>query len=348
MLKESHLHILTGYNSLIVFKLHQQTISPIFGIVMLFVGIFIFSILNKLFEIYAPTIVDINYLCRIDSIIKDIVRKYNKRKNIIQDIVENDKLIEELIEELKREIIDYLETEKSLKNISIYELADCIGWLDNIPEIYMYDFPIDLYMIMDGKEIPLTMGGMSSSMFTKLNDNTIYINIRNLRKLLPRMGYLINADDKNFSINVKSYDFNKEKEIFLKTFPVEKFGESWYSKKYDRYLYEEYFNFYLCDDFYFNQYNCTEAIEDSYKVYIDNNYRQMYSYDNEKAYKDLLQAAYYTYIDDEIKVKYDEDLDAYIIYNKEYDNVSKLDDTYKILVVRKYDNMIMFQYWWYL
>lgn len=109
--------LLTGYTSLIFFKLHQQTISPIFGIVMLFVGIFVFSILNKLFEIYAPTTVDINYLCRIDSIIKDIVRKYNKRKNIIQDIVENDKLIEEL----KREILDYLETEKSLKNISIYE-----------------------------------------------------------------------------------------------------------------------------------------------------------------------------------------------------------------------------------
>ncbi len=226
----------------------------------------------------------------------------------------------------------------------VLKLADCIGWIDNIPEIYIYSFPIDLYMIMDGKEIPLTMGGMSSSMFTKFIDNTNYVSLCDLRKLLPRMGYLINADDKNFSINVKSYDFNKEKEIFLNTFPAEKFGKSWYSQEYDRYIYEKNLNFYLCADFYFNQYNCTEAVEDSYKVYIDNNYRQMYSYGNEKAYKDLLQAAYYTYTDDELKVKYNKDLDAYIVYNKEYDNVSKLDDTYKILVVRRYDNMIMFQY----
>lgn len=51
---------------------------------------------------------DINYLCSMDETINDIVENDKL----------NDKLKREIIDYL---IIDYLETEKSLKNISSYE-----------------------------------------------------------------------------------------------------------------------------------------------------------------------------------------------------------------------------------
>lgn len=64
--------------------------------------------------------------------------------------------------------------------------------------------------------------------------------------------------------------------------------------------------------------------------------------DNEDFYKNLFQANYRKFIDN-IYIEYDNDLDSYIIYNKNFKNVDEIDNTYKIMVIRKFDNMILYK-----
>lgn len=97
--------MLFGFPLILISYWIIKYISPVDLILILW---FMVDLTGILLEILNPNIFIADYLCRMDK--------------TINDIVENNKDIEEL----KREIIDYLiidylETEKSLKNISSYE-----------------------------------------------------------------------------------------------------------------------------------------------------------------------------------------------------------------------------------
>lgn len=205
-------------------------------------------------------------------------------------------------------------------------------------------FAINIYKLVGEKEILLGMSNGVESMYTKFIDNTIYVRLNSLRRLMPRMGYIFNIDKKNKTFNIKTYDFNSEKEILLSKFPVEKFGKGFYGKEYSGYspAYTKE-NLYYCNDVFEDQVSDTETMESRYYNYINQNYKNCYIQDKDEFYKDLLQAEYLTFIDD-VKIYYDKDLDAYIVYNKDFMNVNKLDHSYKILVVRKFDNMLIYKY----
>lgn len=226
------------------------------------------------------------------------------------------------------------------------KLHTAVPSIHEIPnKYYEYSLPINIYMEEGGKQVILTMNNWSESMFTRFENDTIYINITSLRRFLPRMGYLINFNKDDKSVNLKTYNFDDEKRIVLDKFPVEKFDLSYYSDSYEEYRKDTlYPNTYYHHDIFEMQACGAEEIESRYLKNVDPTYKSMYYCDNpdENFYKELFKGLLTDSENIELSVKYDEDLDAYIIFNKPYDDVSVLDKTYKIMAVRKYDNMIMY------
>ena len=209
--------------------------------------------------------------------------------------------------------------------------------------------PIDIYTNIDGHKTILTMSGSTEALIARFVDNKIYIDVTTFRCLLPRMGYLINFDSNLKVMNVKKYDYSKEKELILKKFPVETFWKGFYGEEYESSTLA-YTNEWYCWDMCLDQVGDTEALEESYKENIDNEYKKMFfiGYDNKLAYKNMLKAISFISrnkfdVDvNNLNIQYDKDLDAYIIYDKDYTQISELDDSYKILVIRCFDNMILF------
>ena len=80
-----------------------------------------------------------------------------------------------------------------------------------------------------------------------------------------------------------------------------------------------------------------------YFDYIDPDFNYNVPADGDiEFYKNMLKAYY---VDDfegaDIKVRYDKDLDAYIIYNKEYEYAEKIDNSYAMIVIRRIDNALL-------
>lgn len=213
---------------------------------------------------------------------------------------------------------------------------------DDIPDMETA-FAITLYRVDDDKDVMISMSSAVESMYTKFINGRIYIRFTSIRRLLPRMGYLFNLDKNNRTFNLKTYDFDKEKNLVLTKFPVEKFGESIYGKTYAGI--SEFSGEYGEMDLFLKQADDTEFMEYRYSNYIDSDFKRLYVVnDNEyDFYKGMLEAQNLTYFDTEVKVDYDNELDAYIVYNKDFRNVDELDFSYKILVIRKYDNMILYK-----
>lgn len=213
---------------------------------------------------------------------------------------------------------------------------------DDIPDIETA-FAITLYRVDDDKDVMMLMSSVVESMYTKFTDGRIYIRFTSIRRLLPRMGYLFNLDKNNRTFNIKSYDFEKEKNTVLDKFPIEKFGENIYGKKYIDIYYDTVI--YSQMDLFLKQVEDTEAMENRYFNYIDKDFKHLYVVKDNiyDFYKGMLEAVNLTYFDSEVKVDYDKELDAYIIYNKDFRNTDELDFSYKILVIRKYDNMILYK-----
>lgn len=196
---------------------------------------------------------------------------------------------------------------------------------------------------------------ISENMRGKLVNNRIYVQMDRMIYILYRIGYLYNFDDETKTFNVKKYDFNAEKELMYKKFPVGKFGYGLYKEangkdfenivyhpsvdiETGKYMEEPFFN-----DVFDNMINNGKYMETNYIKYFDANYQSMHVVhkDADTFYKNLLEATYGYYYDDAI-VKYDNDLDAYIVSNKDFSGVDELDKTYRILVVRKFDNMPLY------
>lgn len=226
------------------------------------------------------------------------------------------------------------------------ELDSCLSSIHEIPnKYYEYYLPINLYTEVDGKKIVFNMNNWINAISVRFENDTIYINITSLRRLLPKMGYLINFNKDDKSVNLKTYNFDDEKRIVLEKFPIEKFDLSYYSDSYEEYIEDTRDpNIYYCYDIFSKQARSTEDIESRYLKNVAPTYKSMYYCDNpdENFYKELFKGLLTDSENIELSVKYDEDIDAYIIFNKPYDDVSVLDETYKIMAVRKYDNMIMY------
>lgn len=213
--------------------------------------------------------------------------------------------------------------------------------LDEIPDIKS-QFAIDIYKLDGDKKILVPMSNGVESMYTKFIDGKIYMRFSSLRYLMPRSGYIFNVDEKNSSFNIKNYNFNSEKDLLLTKFPVSKFGKSLYGNTDTDYYPIFGKNMYYCGDVFAQQVSDTENMEKNYFNYIDTNFRRCYVQDNEDFYKNLFQANYRKFIDN-IYIEYDNDLDSYIIYNKNFNDVDEIDNTYKIMVIRKFDNMILYK-----
>jgi hypothetical protein len=216
--------------------------------------------------------------------------------------------------------------------------------ISNLP--HNEGYPINIYQYIDGKEVCLNLGIYTESANAKLINNELYISLKDIRGILPRLGYIYNLDKDSKTLNIKSYDFETEKSFMLKKFPSRKFESNKYSDINKPKDYEELSltGDLYCYDLFEDEALLTRFVEINYNKLIDNEFKPIYSVgeNQEQYYKNLFQAAYSTYMDD-INVDYDTDLDAYIIYNHDYKNSNWINNSYKILVVRKFDNMILFQ-----
>lgn len=237
---------------------------------------------------------------------------------------------------------------------SKYTLIDLASG-SNVSDYASANYPINLFMYdnIEDKYVHIPMSLSSETVCGKLVNNHIYISMDKPRRALPRIGYLCNVDDSSNIFNIKRYDYNAERNLMLKKFPKEKFGMGLYSKDknedyivyYDsvdkytsKYIKEPYY-----DDFFIKQNTTTELIELNYTQYFNTNYRSLYIQHNntDKYYRDLFQAAYMNYYDN-IVLTYDNDLNAYIISNKEFNDIDKLDKSCALLVVREFDNMVLY------
>ena len=54
----------------------------------------------------------------------------------------------------------------------------------------------------------------------------------------------------------------------------------------------------------------------------------------------MLEAYYMKHFDD-IYIKYDEDLNIYIVSNKNFENINDIDDTSKFILIRDFDYMLL-------
>lgn len=236
-----------------------------------------------------------------------------------------------------------------------------LGYLEDDTKINDYaaiNYPINIYMCNNDNDsyIHIPMGNQVENINGKFVNNHIYIQMDKLRGVLSRVGYLYNIDDETKTFNVKKYDFNVEKELMLKKFPKEKFGNGLYGQmngeEFENIVYyptidEEtgkYKEEASFSDYFVNQNNWTNLMESNYIQYFDIYYQKLHTVHNdiEKYYKNLLQSTYLYYYDN-IILSYDSDLDAYIVSNKDFSGVEKIDETYAILVVRKFDNMILYR-----
>lgn len=213
----------------------------------------------------------------------------------------------------------------------------------NTSDMKMYYY-IRLSTNINGKETVIGMSLTTEDLFCKMIDNRIYIPIGAARKLLPRMGYLCSIDKDNSTLSIKEYDFEKEKEIMCSKFPEEKFDKSIYNTEFDGSFY--YDGEYYCDDAFTEQIDDTVTYENRYSDYIDSSYKSIYvvNKDVDTFMKNMLQAACLMHIDDEITVEYDDELEAYVVYNKDFRSAESLDNTYNIIVIRKYDNMVLYRH----
>ena len=203
-------------------------------------------------------------------------------------------------------------------------------------------FALDLFMIMEDKDVNILMNGMVESVYTKCVDGKIYIRIKSLRRLLPRMGYLFNLDKENLCFNIKAYDFESEKKLVNEKFPVDKFGNGLYGRNYNGIVLDG--KTYWLSDLFCEQSSQNESLEQKYFDYINNDFTVGYiikEEDKNTFYRGVFEALTLTKFDD-VYIDYDEELDAYIIYNKNFYDVESLDKTYKILAIRKFDNMVLY------
>ena len=202
--------------------------------------------------------------------------------------------------------------------------------------------PIVITTQYEGKECILPMNAMVETLATKLVDNKIYIPIDALRKrILPRMGYLCNINEEELTFNIKKYDFEKEKALMLNKFPIDQYPYNKYAKEYDNIITDTDGITYFINDIFDELDSKTSSVESKCLKYIDEAYRPDYDiFGSERVLKNYLQAVYLQWIDEEINIEYDNDLEAYIVSS----TVNK-EDTNEVreceIVVRKYDNMVL-------
>lgn len=214
---------------------------------------------------------------------------------------------------------------------------------------FEYALQVELYTKMDNKDVQMQMSTLASTMYLKLVDNRLYINVNDIRELLPRMGYLFNIDKENKVINIKKYDFEKEKQLMIEKFPYEKYGDSFYNKEYGKYeMIDQGYKAgdYSCEDMFYAQMRDTENMEMKCFNYIDCkiNFGYVVNNDVDEFYKKMFYSEFFSsYRNGEnVYIKYDPDLDAYILTNKDLDINDKLNQDFKILVLRKFDNVILY------
>ena len=230
-----------------------------------------------------------------------------------------------------------------------------------------YNFNLEIFMNQDGKNLHIDVTPWSTALPARYIDDTIYVYIGIVPALFPRNGYLGSFNIKDYTFNVKKYDFEKEKSLMIEKFPEEKLSNNnnyytWEFEGYaedDSYIYEAYGDFFGGKKIYNNYfefeifdriYRRTLNYMSFYANYVDPHYENVYfttENPNEQLYKDLFKACYLDDFEEyDIKVRYDEDLEAYVVYNKEYENADKIDDSYAIAVIRKFDNAVLFVNSW--
>lgn len=209
-------------------------------------------------------------------------------------------------------------------------------------------FRIYLSMFEDNEEVMLSMNPWSEELFTKVENNKIYIGVNSLNYILPRIGYIFNINKNAQTFNIKSYDFEKEKKYMLEMFPIEKVHRNDYAAEYNDYIGPSKNSDAMryCFDIFHEQIGVNVNIKKYYRLFIDDDYKDGYFTDDENFYKGMLQASYGEYIDEEIYIDYDEELESYIVYNEAFKIDSgnfKNTAEYKIIVIRKFDSMILFR-----
>lgn len=216
----------------------------------------------------------------------------------------------------------------------------------------------DIYMSYNGKDIEIPMGNWTKSISGKYVNNNVLVGIQFVNAIFPRVGYIGGFCKETGTFRVKKYDYTNESKLIKAKFPNTKFLEmhNIYTEKYKGYVKLTQREIddshvsrlaknsvYRCEDIYEAMFISTMNLYAKYFDYIDPDFNYNVPADgNIEFYKNMLKAYY---VDDfegtDIKVRYDKDLDAYIIYNKEYEYAEKIDNSYAMIVIRRIDNALL-------
>ena len=209
---------------------------------------------------------------------------------------------------------------------------------------------IDHWMLIstdiENKNVILNMSNYDEELSIEIYDNEIYVSMEFLTRIFSRLGYMCVFDKDTKTFNIQKYDIEKEKKLMLEKFPEEKFKKIPYRVfENSEPIYEDIRmgeRAYILYDVFDKFAKKTTGVEYLYREYIGYNYKLGYKINEniETALRGMLEAWYMTHFDN-ICIKYDEDLDAYIVCNKKFENIDDIDDTSKFLVVRKFDYMIL-------
>lgn len=216
----------------------------------------------------------------------------------------------------------------------IYDDREYLYWLQISTEI-------------DGQNVTLPMSNFDEDLDAKVLDGRIYVSMEFMTRLFSRLGYMGIFDKDTKIFNVKKYNPEEEKRIVLEKFQGNQFESipyRFYENKNDTVYETKAFERTTCIlyDVFHAMASKTISTEYLYRKYIGYNYKLGYkvNINKERFLKDMLEAYYMKHFDD-IYIKYDEDLNIYIISNKNFENINDIDDTSKFILIRDFDYMLL-------
>lgn len=219
--------------------------------------------------------------------------------------------------------------------------------MDPIYDDREYQYWLRISTEINNQDVILPMSNFDEDLDAKVLDNRIYVSMEFLTRIFSRLGYMGVFDKDTKIFNVKNFNPEKEKRLILEKFPEDKFPSipyRFYENKndtvYKTRVYEK--TTYILYDVFHAMASKTISTEYLYVKYIGYNYKLGYKVngDKERFLKNMLEAYYMKHFDD-VCIKYDEDLDTYIVSNKKFENINDIDDTSKFILVRDFDYMLL-------
>lgn len=207
-------------------------------------------------------------------------------------------------------------------------------------------FPITFYLVDNNIAYCIPLSSYAESLFANYIDGKIYIPVSSLRDLFPRIGYLVGLDTTEKIIYFKEYDSEIEKKKIMTKFPVEQYGNNFYSQD-DKEPFELFHDYLPYEHTYYSNISYDKQAAMTKQILVNCN--KMFGISlthyndikNDEFYKYIFKACYQINDDINIFINYDSDIEAYVIANFDYITQKKINSDCKLIIVRKIDDMIL-------